>query len=84
MRRERNNFKLREREREREREGQFIIICIFLLDIEKYVTDGIVLMELRECKESLRASRIYMKTDFKMHVKQVLILGGISYSIFLK
>ena len=84
MRRKREQDRERKNEVEREREGQFIIICIFLLDIEKYVTDGIVLMELRECKESLRASRIYMKTDFKMHVKQVLILGGISYSIFLK
>ena len=83
MRRKREQDRERKNEREREREGQFIIIRIFLLDIEKYVTVGIVLMELRECKESLRASRIYMKTDFKMHVKQVLILGGISYSIFL-
>lgn len=40
-------------------------------EVEKYATDGLLLMELKECKDSLVASRIYMKTDFKMHIKQV-------------
>lgn len=42
-----------------------------IVDVEKYITDGLLLMELKECKESLASSRIYMKTDFKMHLKQV-------------
>ncbi|XP_052696065.1 uncharacterized protein LOC128174590 [Crassostrea angulata] len=41
-----------------------------IVDVEKYITDGLLLMELKECKESLASSRIYMKTDFKMHLKQ--------------
>lgn len=40
-------------------------------EVEKYATDGLLLMELKECKDSVVASGIYMKTDFKMHIKQV-------------
>ncbi|XP_062605183.1 uncharacterized protein LOC134266972 [Saccostrea cucullata] len=46
------------------------VLLSTVADVEKYVPNGILLLELKECKESIVTSRIYMKTDFKMHVKQ--------------
>lgn len=45
----------------------FIMYCI--VDVEKYIIDGLLLMELKECKEFLVFSRIYMKIDFKIYLK---------------
>lgn len=40
-----------------------------ILEVEKYVIDGLLLMELKECKDFFVVSRIYMKIDFKMYIK---------------
>eukprot|EP00105_Crassostrea_gigas_P039753 XP_019923901.1 PREDICTED: uncharacterized protein LOC105330822 isoform X2 [Crassostrea gigas] len=50
--------------------NSYDVLLSTVAEVEKYATDGLLLMELKECKDSLVASRIYMKTDFKMHIKQ--------------
>lgn len=51
--------------------NSYDVLLSTVAEVEKYATDGLLLMELKECKDSLVASRIYMKTDFKMHIKQL-------------
>ena len=39
-------------------------------DLERHVTDDTTLTELQECKDNLLASKIYLKADYKLHLKQ--------------
>ncbi|XP_061185097.1 uncharacterized protein LOC133193145 [Saccostrea echinata] len=50
--------------------NSYDLLLSTIADMEKYATDGLRQMELKECKEALMESRIYMKTDYKVHLKQ--------------
>ncbi|CAC5403191.1 unnamed protein product [Mytilus coruscus] len=41
-----------------------------LASIERYVSDNDKLIQLKECRENLLAAKLYLKTDFKAHIKQ--------------
>ncbi|XP_071136891.1 uncharacterized protein [Mytilus edulis] len=41
-----------------------------LSSIERYVSDNDKLIQLKECREKLLAAKLYLKTDFKAHIKQ--------------
>lgn len=41
-----------------------------LSSIERYVSDNDKLIQVKECRENLLAAKLYLKTDFKAHIKQ--------------